>query len=638
MKNIKNILGKGVFMLLTSLAMISCTEKSDWEIDDAYSRPFGTNRDGLSVTTDDRVARVTVNWDAMPGVDYYIVEISTNELNDEIPMGSEENGNLVYGNDADSRIARSPYVINDLQAGATYYLRIKSVTGDRESLWVYMERTFSPVSEETILNVPSEDDIPVAAGRVRMSWEPGLSVTHFVITEAGGVPYNQDITPLQAVAGEAWIEGLNVFSSYNIAIYNNNTSRGSQNVTIPGLEIDSSIADITDVSALFSWDASVDVTHYVCIPSTEAVPDFSVATALTSGEIAAHSVTIPNLAHSTEYTAYAFYNGSICARTTFTTRKGKPSGYTEMTIEDALLDWANLSGNILITVSEGSDASLANNNSIAAGVTNMVFWGEGSQPSLGVHNMQPTGSLTRLEFYNIDMYSTSPGGNFVVYPDNAAGSVGQVVISSCMMRDFRGIVRIRKTVSNAETSIEIDDCVIKGLSSGHYGILHASDITGSSGAGSLASLRLNVTNTTVANFVGAASTMVRTASSQENVTIDVANCTFYGLTTSGEAFTRDVRGNTCTFNMSNTLFAATNSNFRVFYSTSNVPGSVNWRSVYTTNDFTFANTGAATSSGLSLSSSQLFPICTDNGPVFELTYGADVSNDIKAIGDQRWNK
>lgn len=639
MRNIKNILSKGVFMLLTSLAIVSCTEKSDWDIDEAYNRPFGTNQDGLNVTTDDRVARVTVNWDAMPNVNYYIIEVSTNELTNDIPMGSEENGNIVFGNDAENRIARSPFVLNNLEANATYNLRIKSVSGDKESVWVYMSRTFSTVSEETILNVPSAEDIPVAEGRARMSWEPGLSVTHFLISEVGSEqPYELAITPLQAAVGQAWIEGLNVFSAYNIAIYNNDILRGSQNVTIPGLEIESSISDITDATALFSWDATVDVTHYACLPSTEAVPGIAVATALTPAEIAAHSVTIPNLNSSTEYTAYAFYNGSICARTTFTTRKGKPMGYTEMSIEDAIANWTNLSGNVLVNVSEDSNATLASTNSIAAGVTNLVFWGEGSQPCLGVHNMQATGSLAKLEFYNIDVYSTNPGGNFVAYQDNAAGSIGQVVLTSSMIRDFRGVVRMRKTVADANLSVEIDDCIIKGLTSAHYGILHSSDMTGSSGAGSLASIQLSLTNSTVANFTGNASTMVRTPNSQGNVTVNVENCTFYGLNTAGEAFMRDVRGNTCTFNMSNTLFAATNTGFRIFYNASNAPGNVSWRGVYTTSDFTFTNVGSAAFSPLSLSTSQLFASSTDNGPVFDLTYGADVSNDIKAIGDQRWNK
>ena len=76
-------------MLLVSLLAMACTEKSDWGIDASYSRPFGTNEDGINVTKDEKVARVTVTWDAMPGVEYYILEISKNELTDEIPMGSE---------------------------------------------------------------------------------------------------------------------------------------------------------------------------------------------------------------------------------------------------------------------------------------------------------------------------------------------------------------------------------------------------------------------------------------------------------------------------------------------------------------------------------------------------------------------
>ena len=114
-------------MLLVSLLAMACTEKSDWGIDASYSRPFGTNEDGINVTKDEKVARVTVTWDAMPGVEYYILEISKNELTDEIPMGSEENGNLVYGNTVENRILKAPFLIDNLEAGAEYYLRIKSI-------------------------------------------------------------------------------------------------------------------------------------------------------------------------------------------------------------------------------------------------------------------------------------------------------------------------------------------------------------------------------------------------------------------------------------------------------------------------------------------------------------------------------
>ena len=84
-------------MLLVSLLAMACTEKSDWGIDASYSRPFGTNEDGINVTKDEKVARVTVTWDAMPGVEYYILEISKNELTDEIPMDRKRTVILFMG-------------------------------------------------------------------------------------------------------------------------------------------------------------------------------------------------------------------------------------------------------------------------------------------------------------------------------------------------------------------------------------------------------------------------------------------------------------------------------------------------------------------------------------------------------------
>ena len=234
MKNIRNILAKGVFMLLVSLLAMACTEKSDWGIDASYSRPFGTNEDGINVTKDEKVARVTVTWDAMPGVEYYILEISKNELTDEIPMGSEENGNLVYGNTVENRILKAPFLIDNLEAGAEYYLRIKSVANGKESYWAYLDEPFKTVTEEDVLNVPAEEDLPVASGKVRMSWEAGLTVTHFEIV-GGAAPIERAITAEEAAAGEAWIEGLKIFTAYTISIYNNETLRGSQEVVVPGL-------------------------------------------------------------------------------------------------------------------------------------------------------------------------------------------------------------------------------------------------------------------------------------------------------------------------------------------------------------------------------------------------------------------
>lgn len=637
MKNIKNILGMGAFMLLASLAVSSCTEKSDWDIDSSYSRPFGTDENGISVETDSKVARAVVTWSSTSNTDYYIIEISPNEMTDETPMGSEENGNIVYGNDPANRIKQSPYTMDNLAVNTTYYMRIKSISGEKESRWVNYKKTFASVKEEAILNIPTED-LPEGQGKVRMSWEAGLAVDHFEIMETGATEAtSRVISSTEAAAGEAWVENLKSFTEYTITIYNENNPRGSQTVTIPGLEIESTISDITANSAVFSWEETVDVDEYACVLSTEGVPESG--TQLSPADIAAHKVTITGLASSTEYTAYAFANGSICSRITFTTKKGKPTGYTEIEWEN--VDWSTLSGKVLINISNDASIILPN-NSIPADIEEIVFWGSETKPSVEINNIDFSGQCKKIEFYNLDIYSTNKGGNFVIYLDNQgktnSGSVEKLVISSCMIRDFRGVIRVRKTTSNANTTIEIDDCIIKGLQGGHYGILHASDITGSSGAGSLASLKLNLTNSTIANFIGAASSIVRTANTQQNVTTNIENCTFYGLTTSGEQLMRDITGATCTFNVSNTLFAASNTNYKVFNSATVAPSNVSWQKVYATSDFKFTNTTSSTTyDTMTLSSSELFS-CTDSNSEFTLTYGNNVSEEYKVIGDQRWNK
>ena len=278
-------------MLLTSLAVSSCTEKSDWDIDSSYSRPFGTDENGISVETDSKVARAVVTWSSTSNTDYYIIEISPNEMTDETPMGSEENGNIVYGNDPANRIKQSPYTMDNLAVNTTYYMRIKSISGEKESRWVNYKKTFASVKEEAILNIPTTEDLPEGQGKVRMSWEAGLAVDHFEIMETGATEAtSRVISSTEAAAGEAWVENLKSFTEYTITIYNGNNPRGSQTVTIPGLEIESTISDITANSAVFSWEETVDVDEYACVLSTEGVPESG--TQLSPADIAAHKVTI----------------------------------------------------------------------------------------------------------------------------------------------------------------------------------------------------------------------------------------------------------------------------------------------------------------------------------------------------------
>lgn len=625
MKNIKNILRTGAFMLLASLAVSSCTEKSDWDIDSSYSRPFGTDENGIGVETDSKVARATVTWSSTPSTDYYLIEISPNEMTDETPMGSDENDSQVYGNDPANRITKSPYTIDDLTANTTYYLRIKSVSGEKESRWVNYKKTFSSVKEEAILNIPSSEDLPQGQGKVRMSWEAGLAVDHFEIVATGSTDVtSRDISSAEVAAGEAWVENLKSFTEYTISIYNGNTLRGSQIVTIPGLEIESAISDVTANSAVFSWEVTVDVDEYACVPSTEGVPESG--SKLSAGDIAAHKVTITGLASSTEYTAYAFANGSICSRITFTTKKGKPTGYTEMTWEEALADWDNLSGKILINVS-GTEGFAQEKETIAAAVTHLFFWGDSQDGQVNMtmkKGIGSTGACERVEFHNLNI--TDEGKTTLIYQNNASASIKEVEISSCTFTNIRGVVRLNATASNA-MSITIDDCIIKELGSqnsgsNHYGILQSNNVT-------LNSINLTISNSSFINATyNTASQYVRPKSGQAG-TLTIKDCTFYNMSATDALF-RDTKE--LAMNISNTLF--TKGGIKPFYNTGSVATTLNINGLYRASDFAFGATDWGKDyTTLSLTSDQLFP----NGASGDLTFGADVPEENR-VGDPRWNK
>lgn len=626
MKNIKNILRTGAFMLLASLAVSSCTEKSDWDIDSSYSRPFGTDENGIGVETDSKVARATVTWSSTPSTNYYLIEISPNEMTDETPMGSDENDSQVYGNDPANRITKSPYTINDLTANTTYYMRIKSVSGEKESRWVNYKKTFSSVKEETILNVPSSEDLPQGQGKVRMSWEAGLAVDHFEIVATGSTDVtSRDISSAEIAAGEAWVENLKSFTEYTISIYNGNTLRGSQTVTIPGLEIESTISDITANSAVFSWEETVDVDEYACVPSTEGVPESG--TKLSAEDIKAHKITITGLASSTEYTAYAFANGSICSRITFTTKKGKPTDYTQMTWEDALADWDNLSGKVLINVS-GTEGFAQEKETIAAAVTHLIFWGDSQDGQVNMtmkKGIGSTGACERVEFHNLNI--TDEGKTTLIYQNNASASIKEVEVSSCTFTNVRGIVRLNAIASTLPMSITIDDCVIKELGSqnsgsNHYGILQSSGVT-------LSNISLTISNSSFINAVyNTASQYVRPKSGQAG-TLTIKDCTFYNISGTDALF-RDTKDLAMT--VSNTLFAK--GGVKPFYNSSSVATTLNLNGLYKASDFAFGSTDWGKDyTSLSLTSDQLFP----NGASGDLTFGADVPEEYR-VGDQRWNK
>lgn len=220
MKNTKHIIGAGALMLLAAFATTSCTEGNDWEVDSSYDRLFSVSSDGISVSS--KATSAEVKWNAVPKAEYYIIEVSTDSLYNEVPMGGANA--MVYGED--KSIVESPYTIGNLKADTKYFLRMKSLSSQKnESKWsYYTDYSFTTPTEQIFESLSGSD---VDDSSVTLHWEAGADVDRIEITDANGaVVKSVEVTEEAKQKGEMTIDGLQQLTSYTATIYLGDTKRG----------------------------------------------------------------------------------------------------------------------------------------------------------------------------------------------------------------------------------------------------------------------------------------------------------------------------------------------------------------------------------------------------------------------------
>ena len=102
MKNFKYIITLGTFLSFSILGITSCVDGNDWDTVTA-NRLFGPKDKNFSITPDENIAQFEVTWKGVKDAKFYILEISTSPLSDDIEMGTAE-GSLVFGNGNDKII------------------------------------------------------------------------------------------------------------------------------------------------------------------------------------------------------------------------------------------------------------------------------------------------------------------------------------------------------------------------------------------------------------------------------------------------------------------------------------------------------------------------------------------------------
>lgn len=210
----------GAWMLLSAFAVVSCVDGNDWDVDNSYNRLFSVTSGGISVDAAATTAEIT--WGAVPEAEYYIIEISTDSLYNEVEMGATNA--LVYGED--KTIVESPYTLTGLTADTKYFLRIKSMSSQKvESKWSYFEDySFETATEQIFESLTNAD---ITDDEVILHWEAGAEVTHIEVADVNEtVLQTIELTAENKAEGIVTVTGLTALTQYTVTLYNGEVKRG----------------------------------------------------------------------------------------------------------------------------------------------------------------------------------------------------------------------------------------------------------------------------------------------------------------------------------------------------------------------------------------------------------------------------
>lgn len=434
MKTMKRIYGC-IAAIAIGLFAASCTDDNDWDVDSSHNRLFGVDNDGLSITRGDTWAEVT--FSGYRGTEYFVIEVSTDSLTDDIGMG-ESSGSIVYGEDMS--ITSSPDTIRGLLGETKYFLRIKACSSTTpESKWVYYSnssggRSFTTLSEQIFNSVPTADR---GDTYMRLTWTPGAEVTRLTVATAdGSIVQDIDLEQLpDAVAnGEYTVEGLSASTTYVFTIYNGEKKRGELTVA--------TVASMPEAEYRYYLPSTVTVISQELI---DQIAEDAKAVATDQNN---YSITIG----ITAGTSVSMYGTDA-----------DTGDATSVVIPDGM--------SVTFFGLAGGDAPIIN-------VTK----------SIGID-----GSHSYLRFENVQLLDD--GCQYFINQSNACTIGGDLSFTNCTMTDFeRSIIRLQGDAAKTINEINIDNCVMTNMSYGNgYSVLYWNNAAYTVNT-------VNITNTTFDTF------------------------------------------------------------------------------------------------------------------------------------------
>lgn len=397
-------------LLLAGLASTSCENPNDWCPDSDYDRLFRTAE--ISITAE--ATEAEAKWSSRPNTEYYIIELSKEELTDEIALGGTSTS-IVYGED--KSITSSPFTLTDLDSDSYYYLRIKGMSSTNESNWTYYDdgNSFKTKAEQIFNDIENADR---AETSVRLSWEPGLSVTTIEVREGtseGTVIQTIPLDDAAKAAGEYTVTGLTPSTAYTFIIYNNDIKRGTVATTTP--------------AEMPAGDYKVELPEGTTAITQEMFDEYVAAAKAAAGSDNA-SVTI-----------------------------GIPGG-----------------SNMALTGKADSSTGDETNFEIPDGISVTFFGLAGDKASLSLtKTLEVGGTHNYIRFENVDLVDN---GSQYIINQSAACNITEITFKTVNITKLaRSLVRLQGSNSQNIETINIDDCVISNQGSGGYAVIQYKDGT-----------------------------------------------------------------------------------------------------------------------------------------------------------------
>lgn len=308
MRKMNNIMKTLAVLVCGLVICTACTDGNDWETDESKAALFRVS--DITVTPSAQTA--SVSWTVSQGAEYYVIEVSTEPLSDDIAQGDGVNS-IVFGED--KSINSTPTVIKGLTKETEYYIRIKAFGGNLQSAWSYKVDSFETTEENILEEGISDSDITGITIPVSWDMSSGLPVTHIVyeyeITSEGNVTtetVTRDLTEEEKTAGTVLLTDLQAGTHYVIYIYNNDELRGMTEATTEQIFSDINEENIIGGNVTLKWNSNGRVmSHYGYLKTGETEV---VKVALIEAELNASQVTVEGLELDTEYTFY-IYNENV---------------------------------------------------------------------------------------------------------------------------------------------------------------------------------------------------------------------------------------------------------------------------------------------------------------------------------------